>query len=294
MRIALTILMVFATTAYATPQEELDAAKAAYRKGNYQKALLLFNAVLYPPPPRVGGELAEIYLALGVCRYETGDSTGATREFEQALALNPNSKVDPLIVTDPAVLRAFDDTKRAIKKRLDDEAERKRKADLAKLRASLIGFEQHSFSLNFVPFGIGQFQNRQPTKGVLFAASQGIALLCSVSIWGYLVNRYGIRSTHVALEDGPQVRFLQQLEIGSGIMFFGLWIVGAIDSLRNYTPQTRAAIDDRLLPPELRDPDPPETKRPAGAQPSKSTSYLDHITPLWVPSGAGIGLVWEH
>ncbi len=283
MRIALIILALCAATASATPQEELDAAKAAYRRGNYQKALPLFNALLYPPPPRVSGELAEIYLALGVCRFETGDPAGASREFEQSLSLNPNAKIDPLIVTDPAVLRAFDDTKLAIKKRLEDEAARKRKADLAKLRASLIGFEQHSFVLNFVPFGIGQFQNHQSAKGVLFAASQGLALLCSVSIWGYLVNRYGIRSDRVPLEEGPQVRLLQQVEIGSGVLFFGLWIAGVVDSLRNYTPQTRAAIDDRLLPPELRDPD------------AKSTSYLRHITPLWIPTGgAGIGLIWEH
>jgi tetratricopeptide (TPR) repeat protein len=283
MRIALIILTLCAATASATPQEELDAAKAAYRRGNYQKALPLFNALLYPPPPRVSGELAEVYLALGVCRFETGDHAGASREFEQSLSLNPNAKIDPLIVTDPAVLRAFDDTKLAIKKRLEDEAARKRKADLAKLRASLIGFEQHSFVLNFIPFGIGQFQNHQSTKGVLLAASQGLALLCSVSIWGYLVNRYGIRSDRVPLEEGPQVRLLQQVEIGSGVLFFGLWIAGVVDSLRNYTPQTRAAIDDRLLPPELRDPD------------AKTTSYLRHITPLWIPSGgAGIGLVWGY
>lgn len=282
-------------TASATPQEELDAAKAAYRKGNYPKALPLFNALLYPPPPRIGGELAEIYLALGVCRYETGDHVGATREFEQALSLNPNTKIDPMIITDPGVLQAFDDTKLAIQKRLDDEAARKRKADLAKLRASLIGFEQHSFVLNFVPLGVGQFQNHQTTKGVLFAASEGLALLCSVSIWGYLVNRYGIRSDRVPLEEGPQVRLLQQLEIGSGVVFFGLWIAGVVDSLRNYTPQTRAAIDDRLLPPELRDPDAAAPKKKPPSSPPKSASYLRHITPLWLPTGgAGIGLVWEN
>lgn len=293
MRIALMIVALSVATASATPQEELDAAKAAYRKGQYQKALPLFNALLYPPPPRIGGELAEIYLALGVCRYQTGDTAGAQREFEQALALNPGSKIDPAIVSDPKVIRAFDDTKLAIKQRLDDEAERKRKADLAKLRASLIGFEQHSFFLNFAPFGIGQFQNHQAGKGVFLATTQGLALLCSVSIWTYLVNRYGIRSNRVALEDGPQVRMLQQLEIGSGIAFFGLWIYGVVDSLRNYTPQTRAAIDDNLLPPELRDPEGAAPKKPAAAVKPK-TSYLRRLTPLWVPGGAGIGVSWEN
>ena len=46
-------------------------------------------------------ELADAYLALGVCRYETGDPAGAKREFEQALSINSDIRIDPLIVTDP-------------------------------------------------------------------------------------------------------------------------------------------------------------------------------------------------
>jgi Tetratricopeptide repeat len=281
--------------AHATPSDDLDQAKAVYRTGQYQKALPLFNALLYPPPPKLGRQedLTDAYVALGVCRYETGDTPGAKREFEQALSLDPSSRIDPLIVTDPTAIQVFNDTKLDVKQRIEAEAARKRRADLAKLRASLIGFEQHSFALNFAPFGFGQFQNKDTAKGIFFATTEGLALGTSVVVYGYLLNTYGFRSTHVPLADGPNVRFLQQVEIGSGVLFLGLWVYSAVDSLRHYKPQVRAAIDEDLLPPELRDPDAkkPRTKRPRAAKPS---SWLDHLSPIVTPYGAGIGLAWEN
>ena len=292
MRAALiALVLAIATAAHAAPSDDLDAGKAAFRTGQYQKALPILNALLYPPPPKLARpeDLTDAYVALGVCRFETGDTSGAKREFEQALTIDPNSRIDPLIVTDPTAIQAFNETKLDLKKRMDEDAERKRKADLAKIRASLIGFEQHQFTLNFVPFGVGQFQNKDNAKGVFFAATEGAALVASASIWGYLVNKYGIRSTHVPLEDGPNVRFLQQVEIGTGVLFIGLWVYGAIDSYRHYQPQTRATIDDDLLPPELRDPD----KKKKRAKP-RPTSLLDHLSPMVTPNGAGIGLSWEN
>lgn len=297
MRAALILaLLVLATSvAPAAPHDDLDVARAAYRKSDYAHALPLFNALIYPPPPKLASQddQVDVYVALGVCRYETGDTAGAKREFEQALTLDPNSRIDPLIVTDPGVIQVFNETKGEIKKRQDEEADRKRKADLAKLRASLIGFEQHNFALNFVPFGIGQFQNGDKAKGFFFATTEGLALGSSLAIWGYLVNKYGIRSTHVPLDDGPNVRFMQQIEIGSGLLFLGLWAYGAIDAYRHFKPQVRREIDEDLLPPELRDPDAVKKKKKAKTTPKKS-SLLEHLSPIVTPNGAGIGLSWEN
>jgi tetratricopeptide (TPR) repeat protein len=288
------IVLAIGGVARATPTADFDLAKTAYRNGQYQQALPLFNALLYPPPPKLASQedLTDAYLALGVCRYETGDTPGAKREFEQALSLDPNSRIDPLIVTDPTAIQTFNETKLDVKKRLDEEAERKRRADIAKLRASLIGFEQNRFGFNFVPFGGGQFQNRDTPKGIFFATTEVLALGTSFGIFGYLVNKYGLRSTNVPREDGANVRFLQQIEIGSGIMFFGLYAYGVYDALRHYKPQVRAAIDEDLLPPELRDPDAKKAKKKP--PPKGKTSLLEHLSPMLTPNGAGIGLSWEN
>jgi tetratricopeptide (TPR) repeat protein len=290
-RAALILLIVLAgATAHATPSEDLDQAKSAYRSGQYTRALPLLNALLYPPPPKLARstDLADAYLALGVCRYETGDMPGAKREFDQALAVNSDVRIDPLIVSDQTAIDAFNQTRLDREQRTAAENERKRRADLRKLRESIIGFESHPLYLNFVPFGVGQFQNKQDAKGAFFAATEGVTLIGSVSIWLYLVNTYGVRSTRVPSDDASTVFRLQQIEIGTGFAFLGLWVLGAVDSYLNYKPQTRAEIDDSLLPIELRDLDKPAPKK---RRPPK-TSF--HVLPMLVPNGAGIGLAWEN
>lgn len=282
-------LIALAASSHAAPNDELDQAKAAYRGGQYSRALPLFNALLYPPPPKLASpkDLADAYLALGVCRFETGDPAGAKREFDQALSFDTNARIDPLIVSDQTAIDAFNQTRIDREQRTAGEQERKRKADLRKLRESIIGFESHPLYLNFVPFGVGQFQNKQAGKGVAFAASEVVTLAVSASIWIYLVNTYGIRSTRVLADDAVSVRRLQQLEIGTGFAFLGLWVIGAVDAYLHYKPQTRAEIDDSLLPPELRDLDKPAPKH-------KALSSSIHIVPMLSPDGAGIGLSWEN
>ncbi|HEX4454359.1 MAG TPA: tetratricopeptide repeat protein [Kofleriaceae bacterium] len=303
MRAALIALALLSVTAKAapgdepprprsTPSDDLDKAREAYRNGQYGIALPLFNALLYPPPPRLASprELTDAYVALGVCRFETGDVIGAKREFEQALALDPGSTIDPLIVSDGAVRQAFIETKLDMRARERAEAEVKHRAELRQLRNGMVGVEPHSLVVALLPFGLGQFQNNQTLKGTVFAASEGVTFVTSLGVWYYLVNEYGVRSTHVPLEDGPTVRHLQQIEIGGGIAFLGLWLWGAIDAYRHYKPSTQVELDESLLPPELRDLDKPK-KKPA---PPKPTSLLEHIVPIVTQSGVGIGLGWEN
>lgn len=276
----------------STPSDDLDRAREAYRNGQYSAALPLFNALLYPPPPRLASprDLTDAYLALGVCRFETGDAAGAKREFEQALGIDPTSSIDPLIVTDQGARDAFNETKLDMKARERAEAEAKHRAELRQIRNGMVGVEPHSLVIALLPFGLGQFQNNQATKGTIFAATQGATFATSLGIWYYLVNQYGIRSTHVPLDDANTVLWLQRAEIGTGIAFFGLWAWSAIDAYRHYKPSTQVELDESLLPPELRDLDKP-AKKPAKKQPS---SLLEHITPIITPNGVGIGLGWEN
>ena len=306
MRAALIALAAIAATAHAAPNDEpqrprsspsddLDKAREAYRNGQYSAALPLFNALLYPPPPRLASprELTDAYLALGVCRFETGDASGAKREFEQALALDPASAIDPLIVSDQNVRQAFNETKLDMRARERDEAEAKHRAELRQIRNGMVGVEPHSLVIALLPFGLGQFQNNQPVKGTVFAAAEGVTFATSLGLWYYLVNEYGIRSTHVPLSDGNDVRHLQQVEIGSGIAFFGLWVWSAIDAYRHYKASTQVELDESLLPPELRDLDRPKPK-PKKPPPVTPTSILEHLTPIVTSSGVGIGLGWEN
>jgi tetratricopeptide (TPR) repeat protein len=290
--IILATVLSISSAVSATPRQDLDRAHAAFRKGEFSVALPLYNVLLYPVPQLASADdLADAYVGLGVCRLETGDGTGARREFEKALQLDPNKQLDPLLITNKDAIRLFDDTKTDLRTRAEREAAKKKEAELIAAQQayydSLRVYESHSYALNFAPFGIGQFQNGQKAKGVFFLGSQALTAGASVTIFAYLVNKYGIRSNQVPLEDGPRVRRLQQFEIGTGVAFFGLYVWSVIDAHLHYVPKKRVEGDESLLPDNLK-------IKPKTAKPKK-TSLLEriHISPMFTPDGAGIGLGWE-
>ncbi len=188
-----------------------------------------------------------------------------------------------------AAIKLFDDVKvelRVAKERADERrAEAARKVRLAEALKNVVVVEQHSRFETFVPFGFGQYQNNNRKLGVFFSITDAATMATSVTIFAYLVNKYGISGTvDPKLDDPHTVRFLQQTEIATGVAFFGLWIWGVIDANYHYKPQSRLEVDPSLLPPSILDPE------PAPPKPAK-TSF--HIGPIVVPSGAGVGLAWE-
>jgi tetratricopeptide (TPR) repeat protein len=280
---AAAVLLALATSlAHATPSD-----------GQYQVALEKYNALVRPSIQLANSsDLVEAYVNLGVCRVETGDEAGAKTEFEKALEIDPNKQLDPLLVTNRRAIELFDDTKADIRMRKDREAAKKRELEemerYRKLRESLIGVKENPYWLNFVP-PFGQIINNGHTaKGVLLGIGELGTLGTSVGIWFYLVNKYGIRSDRVPPDDGPRVRRLQQIEIGTGVAFLGLYVLGVIDAHRYYTKQTRTEIDESLLPPEFQDP----AKRPK----PKKTSMRERLflSPMFTPDSVGIGIGWEN
>jgi tetratricopeptide (TPR) repeat protein len=293
-RAALIALVVttLCASARANPSQQLDDANAAFRNGQLSIALEKYNALLYPAPKLArSDELIQAYVNLGVCRVDAGDMDGARREFEKALQLDANRQLDPLLVANKDAIRLFDDTKADIRNREREALDKQRVAELLKereqFRASLRVYETHPLYLNFVPFGLGQFQNDDTLKGVIFAGTEGATFITSVSIWAYLADKYGINNQHLNVDrtTAQDIRTLQEIEVGSGIAFFGLWIYSAIDAYRNYEPRKQVTADDKLLPPNLRDLDKPKPK-------PKKTSW--HLAPMITPNGAGLGVGWEN
>ncbi len=293
MRAALIVAAMLAASAVqASPSQDLDAAKKAFHDGQLAVALPLYNALLYPPPPKLAdqNEIVDAYVNLGVCRVDAGDVDGAKREFEKALGIDANKQLDPLLVTNKEAIRLFDDTKADLRNRAREAADKQKLAELLQEREafkkSLVVYQSHPFGLNLIPFGFGQYQNGQTAKSILFGSGELVTLGTSVGIWYYLVNKYGINNQHLHVDstEAANIRFMQQVEIGAGAAFIVLLLWGEYDSYTNYKPQVRVQADDSLLPPNLRDID--KSKKP------KKTSF--HVVPMITPSGAGIGVGWEH
>ncbi|MBC7974720.1 MAG: hypothetical protein H7138_07005 [Myxococcales bacterium] len=292
-RVALVVLAASLTTAAASPAQDLEQARQAFRQHDYDSAMKLTTFLLYPDEKlALPGDLVEARVILGASNFETGHRAEAKTEFEKALQIQPDKSLTDLLFSEGAI-RLFDETKADIEARAERDTQLRKLADererIRRYKESLVVVEKRAFVVNFAPFGAGQFQNKQPVRGILFAAGQGITGGVSAGVFLYLAGKYGLNATVPPL-DGPRVRQLQQLEIGAGVAFFAIYAWSVVDALLHYKPSVQIQGDDSLLP-LLRDMPAPATRRPA-----KKTSLLDrmHLRPMITPESAGIGLSWEN
>ena len=275
----------------AAPGQQLDRGRESFKRGDWQSAIEVINVLLYPELQLARREqVIEAHILLGAAYYQVGNRERAREEFGRALQIEPEQSIGTRLYSEGAI-RLFDETKTDLKILMEREEEKRRIAQRLKeiedYKKSLIVYETHPYYVNFVPFGAGQFQNRQRGKGLLFATTQGLTGGVSAGIFLYLASKYGLSSSSVPVDEGPGVRRLQQLEIATGIAFFGFYAWGVVDSLLNYKPRQRVEGEDSLLPPELRDGKPPSKQK---------TSLRDRLRvhPVLVPDGgAGVGLSLE-
>lgn len=297
MRLIALVLAVACVTgglAGATPTSDLDKARQAYKAQDWDSAFKTINALLYPNIELARQEdVWEAYVLLGAAAFQLGNRARAIDEFEKALQID----AERTITTNthrPEVVQLYEDTKEKFTERLAREAERRAAAERErriKEYLDTIGvYETSSFAVNFVPFGIGQFQNKQPRKAYLFMAAQVLTVGPSIATFVYLAGKYGLSSNQVPLQDGPRVRLLQQLEIGTGIAFFGLYAWGVVDAMINYKSKRLIKGDESLLPKDFLD------GTPVPKPPKKKLSLRQrlHIGPIVTPTGVGVGLGWEN
>lgn len=283
--LALALLVALAPPAAATPAQELAEAREQFRAGKFGDAAKALNYLLYPNPRlSQDHDLIEAHVLLAVSAFETGDRKTATREFEEALFLDPGVTLDKLLFSESA-REFFDDVRQDYEEREAAAAQARALAErAAELQAALdamVVIEKRPYYINFIPFGAGQFQNEQRGKGLFFAVSEGITGGLSAGIWLYLVGEYGLPGK-VPQAEADRARRLQEIEVVAGGLCLGLMAWGIVDSLLNYKPSVRQEPDESLLPEKFR------KKKP----PPETSSF--RLEPLALPGGAGLSLTWEH
>jgi hypothetical protein len=245
---------------HATPRETFERGRTAFGRAEYKRAIEILNPLLYPEVLLDSeGEVVQAHRMLGVAYLFTGQPEEAKREFHKLLELRPDYRFDPLL--DPQqVVDAFN----AVLK--DEEAaiaavENRRKRQDAEIAARLererqlhatttvVRYERHSYLLNFVPFGAGQFQNDQRRKGWFFFGVE--AGLAAISVGALTTNfaLYGANPYRKCLSmamPGPctnidhtqedHSRALLGVQLVSGALFFATAIWGVVDAVRHYQP----------------------------------------------------------
>jgi hypothetical protein len=197
----------------------------------------------------------EAYKLSGLSHFFLGKPTlpesrqAAYGAFFNLLKQEPDYKLDPLFVP-PDAVSFFESVKteqeaqlRPIreflrKKQLQDELLNKARAS-ATLQSG--GMERRlavsSPVVALLPFGLGQFQNGNPSLGIGMAVGQSIAAL--TSLLSYLMI-YVLRDPQSGEFKSNSLTLAQNFYIsqwaGAGV-FYALWIAGAIEASVRYVPE---------------------------------------------------------
>jgi hypothetical protein len=177
------------------------------------------------------------------------------------LSHDPDYALDPFYVA-PDIVELFDSIKRekeedlkplreqkrklAEQKRAEEEARRKLLSP--EPRSRIVRVETHHYALNWMPFGGGQFQNGQDTKGTAIAIGElglGIINLGTI-VWGnqiatdhtrFCFSGPGCGSPPYNDNDRALVLTINRVTIGTAIAFWALYAYGVVDAHLNYQPK---------------------------------------------------------
>lgn len=288
-RVAL-VLMLWAgvslaqTPAKAPLDAELQRIETAFDYGKYAE-------VLEAVPRRIdAGDLSDearrtLYQLAGLAAFNLDRTDEARRNFQHLLRLEPDHELDPFRVPPPAI--EFLEATRASmaeeldaireqleQRRVEDQAEatereRERKeldqlrAELAELNARVTErvVERHHLLVNFMPFGLGQFQQGRHGVGIGLAVAQGA--LAATSVVAY-ASRWSLRENVTETVQGrigedPFERTIWMLpaarreadelwavvQFATGAAFYLAWVYGVIDALIHH----RDVVPISMAPP---------------------------------------------
>jgi hypothetical protein len=262
----LSLILIDHAAAAATPDQDLKEAIRAYDRGDFPSAIRLVKPLLYPQISLTNqSQVIEAYRLLGIsCLFEK-DKTQAEKQFLAILSLRPDFAFDPL-VDPPVAVNLLEEIKRrnaekieAIRNRERNEVALRRIADQrreeeARRRAIQVKVPpriilrtvvEHSYWINFLPFGAGQFQNGHLRKGYLLLGAE--VALGALSLVTALDLRLSYPNGRVPESKRDSADALVITQVTSGALFLGLAVYGVIDALIYYQPQTVLERPEPLL-----------------------------------------------
>jgi hypothetical protein len=268
------LLFFIALAQAAPPSAQFERGKAAFERAEYARAVEVLRPLLYPEIRlETEGQVVQTHRMLGVAHLFEKQNELAAQEFRKLLQLRPDYRFDPLL-DPPQVVDFFNGVLReyegelarlaARRKQADLEEQRRREAyERAKNGPAFIErrYARNSFTVNFIPFGAGQFQNGQRKKGWGFLL--GETALATVSVGAFATNFavYGFRprrgcQPQKGMETaGPCVpdstnehrsQTLTTVQLVSGGLFFAVAAWGIADAILNFKPEVPLDTNVRL------------------------------------------------
>ncbi len=259
-----------APPAPTSPAQEFERGKNAFARAQYGRAIELLTPLVYPEVRLESeGEVVQAHRMLGVAHLFEDSPEAARREFRKLLELRPDYRFDPLldpprvvdffnlVVKDEEAELAVIDSKRK-RRELDLAARRARDTERLRARDALVlRYDHHSYAVNFLPFGAGQFQNGERKKGWLFFGAEAALGATSVAAFATNFALFGIAphrrctvtqpldtnglpqpcpNKDIDRTDETLSTNLLRTQVITGGLFFAVAIWGVVDALHHYEP----------------------------------------------------------
>jgi hypothetical protein len=269
--------------ATAPPERELsDEAELErvlnlyYYSGKYSDCAASLGSLLDKNAPRRLKDASVIESARvwhATCLLGSGNNEAAKKPLRDAIEENPTMRPPDGSVFPPPLVELFttvQDEMRAV-----IEADRRAKADLARRRAEeerkkaeeelrrqrqlfeLASTEtvlvQNSRWLAAIPFGVGQFQNRDPTLGWLFLVSEGVLLggvlttaIVYTDLMSQLTQGGAGQTVRLGAEQQAQISNWHTGLIVTSWAFLGVTALGIAEAQLSFEPEFPTTRSRRL------------------------------------------------
>jgi tetratricopeptide (TPR) repeat protein len=257
----------------ANPASDLKRARDRYEFGAWADAAGAVREVLSRYKDLPEPQAVEAWRLLGLAEFQLGDRAAARAAFVSLLTVDPDYALDPFLVP-PRIVEFFDGIKAEAEpqlqplreqrrqlreqERLAEEARRKLLAEEQARSgppAKVVIVQEHVYILNFLPFGAGQFQNGDRTKGTIIAVSQAVLALTNLGAilaHNYIAQDPSRRCTvssptncsNPPIPDSDRA-ILQNIDVVkyvSAALFWGLYVYGVSDALVHYVPRIETEV----------------------------------------------------
>lgn len=218
-----------------------DQGRNSYLYGSYKETVKHLKPLLYPKVLLAQpASLALAYEYLALAYFYLGKQKLAIQAFKDLIYTRPEHQLDPVRVPPNAVSlynQLHDELQTELQQRqeaLERQTALEEERQQQKLKQSIILEQQINQRLvAFLPFGAGQFQNREPGLGYFFLGSELVAVGLSAGFfWGVeslreLDGRYSRQNYSLA-------QSLQRAQIISGGIALGLMVSGIIQAVWRY------------------------------------------------------------
>ena len=199
-----------------------DTAVNTFKYQDFDNAIPQLRALLYPKPKVDTKREWRLREYLGAALWWQSELREASDEFTALLVRNPQARLDPAQYP-PKMIADFDSLRANL---LHLGVIKDNNAKVEEVPVPVEKIEPPPYGLMLFPLGVGQFANRQPSKGTAFLLAESV--LGGVSLGIFVGNSYAVA------HGGTKSTSAETVMLSTGATFWLIAAWGVVDAILHY------------------------------------------------------------